>query len=78
MAMGWIKLAQRYYEQARDLYMRAKAREQDNPQIRRALGIIYQKIGQSKLALEEFEIYLKLDPGAKDRKAIEANIRALR
>lgn len=78
MAMGWIKLAQRYYEQARDLYMRAKAREQDNPQIRRSLGIIYQKIGQSKLALEEFEIYLKLDPGAKDRKAIEANIRALR
>ncbi|MDC1174494.1 tetratricopeptide repeat protein [Bacteriovoracaceae bacterium] len=77
IAMGWIKMAQRYFEQARDLYMRAKAREPDNPEIRKSLGIIYQKIGQSQLALEEFEIYLKLNPGASDRRAIESNIRAI-
>lgn len=77
MSMGWIKLSQRNYEIARELYLRAKKQEPANPQIRKQLGFIYQGVGQSGLAIEEFRTYLKLFPNAPDRQQVENQIRAL-
>lgn len=77
MSLGWIKLSQRNYEIARELYLRAKKQEPANPQIRKQLGFIYQGVGQSGLAVEEFRTYLKLFPNAPDRKQVENQIRAL-
>jgi tetratricopeptide (TPR) repeat protein len=77
MSLGWIKLSQRNYEIARELYLRAKKQEPANPQIRKQLGFIYQGVGQSGLAIEEFRTYLKLFPNAPDRKQVENQIRAL-
>jgi len=77
MALGWIKLNQRYYDIARELYLRAKKQQSSNPEIRKQLGFIYQGIGQSGLAIEEFGTYLKLYPNAPDRAQVEGQIRAL-
>ncbi len=77
MSLGWIKSSQRDFEIARELYDRAKRQAPANPEIRKQLGFIYQGVGQSGLAIEEFSTYLKLFPNAPDRKKIEAHIRAL-
>lgn len=77
MSLGWIKLSQRNYEIARELYLRAKKQEPANPEIRKQLGFIYQGVGQSGLAVEEFRTYLKLFPNAPDRSQVENQIRAL-
>ncbi len=77
-ALGWIKMRQDHAEQARELYFRARNQDKNNPLIRRELGFVFRKIGQRILAIEEFETYLKLNPGAEDRKKIERYIRQLR
>lgn len=77
VALGWIKRKQGYYEAAREFYLRARKLDESNPYIRKELGHIYRNIGQSKLAVEEFQTYLQLDPGASDRTQIEAFVRQL-
>jgi len=77
MSLGFIKLNQRNYEIARELYLRAKKQAPDMPEIRKQLGFIYQGVGQSGLAIEEFRTYLKLYPNAPDRSQVENQIRAL-
>ncbi|MCF8058125.1 MAG: tetratricopeptide repeat protein [Bacteriovoracaceae bacterium] len=77
MSLGWIKLNQRNYEIARELYLRAKKQQPAMPEIRKQLGFIYQGIGQSGLAVEEFNTYLKLYPNAPDRSQVENQIRSL-
>lgn len=73
-SLGWIKLNQRHFDIARELYLRAKKRAGNDPEIRKQLGYIYKGIGQSVLAIEEFETYLKLYPNAPDRVAIKKQI----
>lgn len=77
MSLGWIKLSQRNYEIARELYLRAKRQEPSNPEIRKQLGFVYQGIGQSGLAIEEFQTYLKLYPNAPDRGQVQNQIQVL-
>ncbi|MCR9203218.1 MAG: tetratricopeptide repeat protein [Halobacteriovoraceae bacterium] len=77
MSLGWIKLSQRNHEIARELYLRAKRQEPSNPEIRKQLGFVYQGIGQSGLAIEEFQTYLKLYPNAPDRNQVLNQIRVL-
>lgn len=77
MSLGWIKLSQRDYDIARELYLRAKRQAPSNPEIRKQLGFIYQGIGQSGLAIEEFSTYLKLFPNAPDRAQVQNQIRIL-
>ena len=77
MALGWIKLNQNHYEIARELYLRAKRYEPANPQIRKQLGFVFQGIGQSGLAIEEFQTYLDLFPNAPDRSSIKNQIQQL-
>jgi tetratricopeptide (TPR) repeat protein len=77
MAMGWIKLAQNYSNEAIELYNRALAEDKTNPEIHKQMGNAYKAAGQRALAKEKFEDYLTLSPGATDRAQIEAQIRAL-
>ena len=76
--LGEIKISQNYYELAREYFLRALRREQNNPRIHKQLGIIFENLGQSTLSIEYYETYLKLDPGANDRAVIESSIRRLR
>lgn len=78
MGLGFIKYRNNLYEQARQFYLRAKKEEPNNPEIHKQLGYIFNASGQSSLAAEHFEIYLRLNPGASDKTQIEQYIRALR
>ena len=77
MAMGWIKLAQNYSNEAVELYNRALTEDKTNPEIHKQMGNAYKAAGQRALAKEKYEDYLTLSPGAADRAQIEAQIRAL-
>ncbi len=77
ISLGLIKIAQRNFEIARELFLRAKKQEPSNPKIRKQLGFIYQGVGQSGLAIEEFQTYLKLFPNAPDRDQVLGRIQVL-
>ena len=77
ISLGLIKIAQRNYDIARELFLRAKKQEPANPKIRKQLGFIYQGVGQSGLAIEEFQTYLKLFPNAPDRDQVLGRIQVL-
>lgn len=78
MGLGWLKMSQRFFEEARELYSRALKQDESNPIIHRQLGFIYRAVGQSKLAIESFQVYLNLKPNASDRREIEILIQQLR
>ena len=77
IALGWISLRQNFVEKARELYLRAKNKDENNPEVRKQLGLIYQTIGQDALAVDELKIYLQLKPDAPDRRDVEFLIRRL-
>ena len=77
IALGWISLRQNFVEKARELYLRAKNRDENNPEVRKQLGLIYQDIGQGALAIDELKVYLQLKPDAPDKRDIEFLIRRL-
>ena len=77
IALGWINLRQNFVEKARELYLRAKERDKNNPEVRKQLGLIYQSIGQNVLAIDELKVYLQLKPDAFDKRDIEFLIRRL-
>ena len=78
MGLGWIKHRQNYYEEARELYLRAKKSDESNPEVYKRLGYVYKTTGNSGLAMESFQTYLDLYPAAPDRIKIEQEIKALR
>lgn len=78
MGLAGIKHRQSYFAEARQLYERARRQEQNNPRIYRQLGFVYRASGNSALAVESFETYLRLDPGASDRDQINSIIQQLR
>lgn len=77
MAMGWIRLAQNYANEAIELYNQALKEDRSNPEIHKQMAFAYKAVGQRALAKEKFDDYLKLSPGASDREQIEAQIRNL-
>lgn len=70
LAMGWLKLKQGQAAAARELYLRALRNNENDPEIRKRLGYVYKEIGQGVMAIEQFRIYLQLNPAAKDRDQI--------
>ena len=50
----------------------------NNARTHRALGMVYERIGDNQRAVEEFRTYLRLRPRAKDRRSIRNRIAALR
>lgn len=70
LAMGWLKLKQGQPAAARELYLRALRNNENDPEIRKRLGYVYKEMGQSIMSIEQFKIYLQLNPAAKDREQI--------
>ena len=77
IALAVIKLNQNHGSQALDLLMLASKYDKNNPEIAKQLGFAYKAAGQRSQAKDQFEIYLKLNPGASDRADIEQVMRAL-
>jgi tetratricopeptide (TPR) repeat protein len=78
LAIGGIKLGQNHSSEALDLLMLAYKYDKNNPEVSKQLGFAYKAAGQRSLGRERLEDYLKLNPGAQDREAIEAVIKALK
>ncbi len=74
----WIKRRQNYLELALQYCRNAKNKDPSDPKIRKELGNVYAGIGQSELAVEEFQTYLNLYPNAPDRAQVKTNIGVLR
>lgn len=67
-------------DMSRDLYKRAIAELKgsgDDPTIHRKLGDVYRLMGQGSLAIESYQVYLKLVPDAQDKAEVEGHIRVL-
>ncbi len=77
-SLCWIKRRQNYLELALQYCRSAKNKDPSDPKIRKELGNVYAGIGQSELAVEEFETYLNLYPNAPDKSQVETNIRVLK
>ncbi len=62
-----------------DLYKRAisEMRGISEPTVHRKLGDVYRMMGQGPLAIESYQLYLKLLPDAPDKAQIEQHIRLL-
>lgn len=77
-ALGWLKYKQGHHEAARELYVRAINEDPNDPLLHLQVGKIYKSIGQSTLAIEAFQVYLKLAPEGKDKAEVEQLIRSLK
>ncbi|MCK5883569.1 MAG: tetratricopeptide repeat protein [Bacteriovoracaceae bacterium] len=77
-SLAWIKSRQNYYDESKELYLRVLREEPGNPNIHRSLGYVYKSMGQSKLAIESFKVYLDLSPSATDKARIKQEIKFLR
>ncbi|MBY0516037.1 MAG: tetratricopeptide repeat protein [Bacteriovoracaceae bacterium] len=64
---------------ALDLYKRAVSdlKSSEEPQIHRKLGDVYRLMGQGSLAIESYNVYLKLVPDAPEKSEIEQHIRVM-
>jgi tetratricopeptide (TPR) repeat protein len=78
LGLAYIKFKQNFFDEARELLLRAKKREEGNPEIHKQLGYVYRSSGQSGLAVESFETYLQIYPNAPDRGQVEALVKELR
>ena len=77
-ALGKIKFKQNYLSESQELFSRAIRESPNYAEIYRDIGFVYKAIGQSGLAIESFETYLKLDPTAKDQDRVKQFIQQLR
>jgi len=78
LGLAYIKFRQNFFDEARELLLRAKKREEGNPEIHKQLGYVYRSSGQSGLAVESFQTYLQIYPNAPDRGQIEGLIKQLK
>jgi tetratricopeptide (TPR) repeat protein len=62
-----------------DLYRRAlsEMKEVQEPEIYRKMGDLYRLTGQQSLAIESYQVYLKLNPDAADKSTVEQHIRVM-
>lgn len=77
-ALADLKHRQGHNEAARELLLRAIAQDPNDPDFRYKLGKVYKTIGQGMLAIEQFEVYLKLSPQGKQQAEVKQLIRSIR
>jgi len=67
------------YEKSEKLLLEAKKLSNDTiPEVHWQLALLYNKLGRNKEAADELELYLKLQPDARDKKEIQDLIAKLR
>ena len=63
---------------AEELYLRSLQVNNPTPLAHRGLGMLYEKIGRAKEAINEYQKYLDLAPGALDRERIQHRLQTLK
>lgn len=76
--LGEIRFRQDLFEDAQDLFLKAQSINPNEGKIYQHLGYNYMATGQSVLARESFETYLKLTPESDDFQKIQNLIKTLR
>ena len=77
LELGWLKYRERDFATARELYLRAAKINPSSALLAKRLGDVFKEIGQGSLAVEQYQKYLRLSPGANDRRLIESMIKQL-
>ncbi|MFZ8999842.1 MAG: tetratricopeptide repeat protein [Bacteriovoracaceae bacterium] len=77
-ALAKMKRGQNFLAESRELFLRAIKQEPSRASLHREIGYVYKGIGQSELAIESFETYLKLSPLAQDQSTIKSYIKQLK
>ncbi len=65
-------------QKAEDLYLQSLKLDHPVPIAHRGLGMLYEKIGRVKEAIDEYQNYLDLAPDAVDRERIQRRIQTLK
>jgi predicted Zn-dependent protease len=61
-----------------ELYLKSLKLDSPAPVAHRGLGMLYEKTGRGKEAIDEYQQYLELVPGAVDRERIQRHIESLK
>jgi len=69
---------ERHQQKAEELYQRALNAENPVPVAHRGLGMLYEKLGRTNDAANEYQKYIELSPSAFDRERIQRRIETLR
>jgi tetratricopeptide (TPR) repeat protein len=77
MGLAYIASKRNKYEVALDLYKKAVNENPSDSDLHKLLGDTYRNLGQGKLAIESYKVFLELSPETKYRKEIENYIRLL-
>lgn len=65
-------------QKAEELYVRSLKLDHPVPMAHRGLGMLYEKIGRTKEAIEEYQKYLELAPDAVDSQRVQRRIEAMK
>jgi predicted Zn-dependent protease len=65
-------------QKAEELYLQSLKLNDPVPMAHRGLGMLYEKIGRTKAAVDEYQKYLDLAPDAQDRERIQRRIQILK
>ncbi len=65
-------------QKAEELYLQSQKLDNPVPMAHRGLGMLYEKIGRTKEAIDEYQKYLDLAPDAQDRERIQRRMRILK
>ena len=77
-ALADMKFRQGHLEPARELLIRAIKEDVNDPMLHYQLGKVYKAIGQTSLAIEEFQVYLKLSPEGKHKSEVDQLIQSMK
>ena len=77
---GTLLRLDRSYERAEKALLEAKklCKDRSVPEVHWQLALLYNKLGRNREAADELEVYLKIQPEARDRKEIQDLIAKLR
>ncbi|HMG71918.1 MAG TPA: M48 family metalloprotease [Pyrinomonadaceae bacterium] len=65
-------------QKAEELYLNSLKLDHPVPMAHRGLGMLYEKVGRAKEAIDEYQKYLELAPDAVDRERVQRRIQTLR
>jgi tetratricopeptide (TPR) repeat protein len=68
----------RNQQKAEELYLQSQKLDNPVPMTHRGLGMLYEKIGKTKEAIDEYQKYLDLVPNALDRERVQRRIQSLK
>lgn len=74
LGLADISTRRNNFDLALDLYKKAMKLRNDEPILHKRIGDVYRLLGQGKLAIESYKLYLEMDPETSDKSQIEKYI----